>query len=73
VERLIEDLETYAHISVVTENNGPNYPLVGQYRARIKDKEHYGFDRNGSAIWITLDAGMEAMVSIDEIISLKVM
>lgn len=67
----VEELKTYAHISVVTDTNGPDYPLIGQYRARIISENNYCFDHKGKAIWLTCDKGFEAMIAIDKIVSIK--
>jgi hypothetical protein len=68
---VIDELERYAHVSVVTIGNGPEYPIIGQYRGRIEDENHYWFNREGKAIWVTSDSGFEAMILIADIISLR--
>lgn len=72
MDKTINELERYAHVSVITETNGPKYPIIGQYRGRIEDAEHYWFNREGKAIWITSDSGFEAMITIADIIDLKI-
>ena len=67
----VEELKTYAHISVVTDTNGPDYPLIGQFRTRIVSEDNYYSDPKGKAIWLTYDSGFEAMIAIDKIVSIK--